>query len=78
LSIGTGFNYSINFGEHKFDRDVPYHFMSIEPELRISFNQGVYAAFVYGYYDGFIFDFIENITRQRKGQFFNLRAIITF
>ncbi|MCL2410248.1 MAG: hypothetical protein FWC97_01265 [Treponema sp.] len=74
LSIGSDFSGVINFGANSTTRDIPLHFFSIEPQIRVSFSPGIYAALVYSFYDGFV----EQHQRMQRGHWMNLRTVITF
>ena len=76
LRVGSNFIYTVNFGENRMERDVPFYFISIEPEIRVNISPAVFFALVYGYFNGHVLE--NEALHLRRGHWVNLRAVITF
>jgi hypothetical protein len=70
LSAGLSFTFTKDFGD--INQDLAYEIITIEPQVKVTFNQNAYVAFVYGYQQIPRHDVVE------KANYINLRLVYSF
>ena len=70
FSAGLSFTFTKDFGD--INKDLAYEIITIEPQVKVTFNQNAYVAFVYGYQQIPRHDVLE------KANYINLRLVYSF
>jgi len=73
LSAGVAVNFSMRFGDDKPVKDVPFHLINVEPQVKMTFAPGTYVALVYLYE----YEYLSSV-RSKQTNKINLRTVFTF
>jgi hypothetical protein len=80
LRVGTAFEFALDVGTVKLDKNAPYLHWYLEPEIRLNLTSNSYAALVYRYYNDYEFRNPSNMEEalNSKTHWINLRVLFTF